>query len=394
MRRTYRARHLLLVSFAGILLATLSAAAPGSATVYTTSVGAGSAPWQLAWSSDFSGAAGTAPSGWTYESAATGTWSEANDEQEYYVDAAQNASTQNAVLDGDGDLAISATQYPSSNPLGIRCAYDANDVCPYLSARLDSSRLFDAEYGRIEARIRVPDNGDGIWPAFWAVGSDFSSVGWPTSGEIDMMEEWGSTPDEVYGHIHGPIAGTGPVQAYSLPASGEAGYTPPGGQPLGAAFHTYGVDWYPDHVSFFIDGHIYATIDKADMPAGDTWVFNHPFYLILNVAVAGATSPDSAPNSATVFPATMLVNWVRVYTPATAPADAAGAVTGVTSTCLGGYDSATSPGNKIDIGAWPPGIGPSSPMTPPTRDHDQQPYGLRLGPVAHCRDGPERGASR
>jgi beta-glucanase (GH16 family) len=348
MRLGCGATRVLLASSLGVLVVALGIAAPGSATVYTTSTGTESTSWQLAWSSNFSGAAGTAPSGWTFESGATGNWIEANDEQEYYVDAAQNATTQNAVLDGNGDLAISATQYSSSNPLGISCSYDADSVCPYLSARLDSSTLFDAEYGRIEARIKVPDNGDGIWPAFWSVGADYPTVSWPASGEIDMMEELGDQPDEVYGHIHGPVAGS-TTESYGLPPTGEADYTPPGGQPLGAGFHTYGVDWYPDHVSFFIDGHIYATIYKTQMPSGDTWVFDLPFYLILNVAVGGTGSWGGAPNSSTVFPATMLVNWVKVYTSTTPPVPAAGTVTGIDSMCLDDYHSGTSQGNTIDL---------------------------------------------
>jgi beta-glucanase (GH16 family) len=318
-----------------------STAAQASAGV--TSSGTESTAWKLAWSDDFSGAAGTAPNpaSWGYETGGSG-WG--NDEQEYYTD-----STQNAALDGNGDLAITVQQNTDSSLL---CSYNSagtyfpsGTTCGYTSARLVTANTFSQQYGRIEARIKIPA-GDGVWPAFWALGANESTVGWPTSGEIDTMENVGDEPGTVYGTLHGPVAGSGTtVEPWGIGGS----YTLPGGAALSAGFHVFAADWYPDHVSFSVDGHIYETVYAADLPSGDTWVFGHPFYLLLNVAVGSANSWGGAPTSATVFPQTMLVNYVRVYTSSTPPADAAGPVTGIDSKCVDDYHSGTTDGNKIDL---------------------------------------------
>ena len=308
-----------LTAVAGAVVLALGAAAASTPYVSGTWPGNGSASWQLAWTSDFAGPAGQAPSGWTFEQclAAGSTIADGcgNSEQEYYVSAAQNATTQNAVLDGNGDLAITVRKNTDSS---LQCQYNAAGTttggpfpCPYTSARLDSSRLITARYGRIEARIRVPITGSnsvGIWPAFWALGTNVGTAGWPASGEIDAMEVWGDHPDSVGGHLHGPIANSADAWVAGLD------YTLPDGQILGAGFHVFAVDWFPDRVSFSVDGHTYETIYKAAMPRGDTWAFDHPFYLILNVAVGSAASPGGGPNSSTTFPQAMLVNYVRIYT--------------------------------------------------------------------------------
>ncbi len=345
----------ILIAIAGAVALALGVVTSGGAALAATPSGAASTAWQLAWSSNFAGAAGTAPSGWNFEQCLDGTVADGcgNEEQEYYVSAAQNATTQNAVLDGNGDLAITVRQNTDSS---LQCEYNAAGSttggpfpCAYTSARLDSSSLITAQYGRIEARIELPmtaSNSVGIWPAFWAVGTDIGSVGWPTSGEIDMAEAWGDDPGRVAGHLHGPIAGTSnPVQSYGP----GGGYVLPGGQVLGAGFHTFAADWYPGHVSFSVDGHIYETIYKSQMPSGDTWVFDQPFYLILNVAVGSAGSGGGAPNSSTTFPQTMLVNYVNVYTYTPPTAAATGTVTGDAGMCLDDYHSGTTSGNPIDV---------------------------------------------
>jgi hypothetical protein len=331
-----RRRRLFVLAAAGlVLLSAGCAASRGGARA--PAGGGGPAGWHLIWSSDFAGSSGTSPSGWTFENSGDG---EGNHEQEYYVSAAQNASTRNAVLDGHGDLAITARR--NSDP-GLRCSFDAAGdyapaglPCRYISARLDSSALIIQRYGRMEARIEVPA-GQGLWPAFWAVGTDIGAVGWPASGEIDTMEILGGRPDVLRAHLHGPIAGTFPPQPYAVSAGQGAGYQLPGDQSFSAGFHTYAADWYPDHISFSVDGHIYATIYKAAMPAGDTWVFGKPFYLILNLAVGSAQSWPGAPTSSTVFPATLLVNYVRVYSAGTTPAPA-GQVTDAAGGCLDSTD--------------------------------------------------------
>lgn len=313
------------------------------ASVGVTPSGTESTSWKLAWSDEFTGAAGTAPdsANWGYETGGSG-WG--NDQQQYYTD-----STQNAALDGNGDLAITVRRSTDSS---LQCSYNSagtyfpnGTTCGYTSARLDTFNTFSAQYGRIEARIKVPE-GDGIWPAFWAVGTNEYSAGWPTSGEIDTMENIGDQPGTVYGTLHGPVAGSSTTVE---PWSSGGSYTLPGGAALGAGFHVFAADWYPDHISFSVDGHIYKTVYAADLPSGDSWVFDHPFFLRLNVAVGSASSWGGAPTSATVFPQTMLVDYVRVYTSSTPPVDAAGPVTGIDGKCVDDYQSGTTNGNKIDL---------------------------------------------
>ena len=331
-----------LASSTAVVMAAAAAGVPASAA------GSGTTSWNLAWQSDFSGAAGSSPSGWTFENGGGG-WG--NEEQEYYVDSTQNATTQNAVLDGSGDLAITVRN--NTDP-SLTCAYSysgANPpgtMCGYTSARLDTSALITAEHGRLEARIKlpaVPSGGDGIWPAFWAVGTNIGTVGWPTSGEIDTMEDFASNT-QVAGHLHGPIAGTSnPVQNYGPGVK----YTLPSGQ-WSSGWHTFAADWFPDHISFSVDGHIYGTIYKANLPSGDTWVFDHPFYLRLNVAVGSSlTGSWAKPTSASTLPLSMLVNYVKIYTYGPPTVSSTGPVTGEAGRCLDDHHSGTADGNPIDL---------------------------------------------
>lgn len=190
-------------------------------------------------------------------------------------------------MDGQGHLAITALVGSGS--------------CPYTSARLQTDGLFQTTYGELEANIQLPA-GQGLWPAFWAMGTDYPSVGWPQCGEIDVMENLGSDPFTVYGSIHGPSAqpnGYGHTTSYRSPVS------------LAGGFHTYAVTWTPTSITYSVDGVGYATYTASTLGFGQSWVFNQPFYLLLNLAVGG--SWPGSPNGATRFPATMLVNWVRVY---------------------------------------------------------------------------------
>ena len=162
-------------------------------------------------------------------------------------------------------------------------------------------------YGRIEARIKLPGGpsgqGVGIWPAFWMLGSNFAQVGWPNCGEIDIMENKGSTPGGIQGTIHGPgySGGSGITAHYYLPA----------GQTFYSGYHTFAVDWAPNWIAFSVDGHVYATRTPADLPSGKTWVFNHSFHINLDVCEGGSFAGPTGPNS--TFPQTMLVDYVRAY---------------------------------------------------------------------------------
>ncbi len=232
--------------------------------------------WKLLWSDEFNGPAGSQPDAtyWTYDLGNNG-WG--NQELENYTNAAENAH-----MDGLGHLDIHV-ENPSP---GV-----------YTSARMKTEGLFSVEYGRIEARIKLPI-GQGIWPAFWMLGTDITTVSWPACGEIDIMENIGSTPSTNYGSVHAP-------NNYNVTAT----YPLPSGQVYANDFHTFAVEWSPQAVTFYVDGNSYQTITPAD--AGSAWVFNTPFFVILNVAVGG-TFPGS-PDSTTQFPQDMLVDYVRVY---------------------------------------------------------------------------------
>jgi beta-glucanase (GH16 family) len=255
---------------------------------------------QLVWSDDFNGPAG-APVDTTKWTSAVGGTGWGNRELEYYTNAtdpsAPNYTTANAHLDGQGDLVITAMRQDVPY---ARCWYGA---CEYTSARLMTRGKFDQQYGRFEARIRIPE-GRGLWPAFWMLGSDIGSVGWPRSGEIDIMEVLGDTADTLHGSIHGPGFGPrGVTRTYTLPSGA-----------LSNDFHVYAVDWHPGRIDFSIDGTTYETIVPGLLPFGGRWVFDDPakrFYLLLNLAVGG--NWPGPPDDSTPFPAEMIVNYVRVY---------------------------------------------------------------------------------
>ncbi|HUC53358.1 MAG TPA: glycoside hydrolase family 16 protein [Candidatus Cybelea sp.] len=248
------------------------------------------AGYTLAWSDEFNGADGTSPdsSKWTYDTGGSG-WG--NNELECYTNL-----TQNAQMKG-GNLVITAMHQP---------AYACSDgtTRDYTSARLKTEGLFNQAYGRFEARIKIPA-GQGMWPAFWMLGNNIGSVGWPKCGEIDIMENVGKEPGTVHGSLHGPST-SGPTSDATL------SFSLPAGQNFADSFHLYAIEWQPGLVSFFVDSNLYATFRQSQWPAGGTWVFDHPFFIILNVAVGG--SWPGSPDSTTIFPQQMLVDYVRAYT--------------------------------------------------------------------------------
>ncbi|MFI6663271.1 family 16 glycosylhydrolase [Streptomyces sp. NPDC050523] len=241
------------------------------------------------WSDEFNGPAGSAPSAvkWKAETGGSGS---GNSELQYYTD-----SRNNAALDGKGHLVITARK---GNPSGYDCWYGP---CQYTSAKLTTAHTFTQAYGRFEARIKVP-RGQGIWPAFWMLGEDIGRVGWPANGEIDIMENIGREPGKVHGSLHGPgYSGSDPL---------TASYRLRGGKDFADGFHTYRVDWTPGSITFFVDGVKYERRTPSDVP-GKPWPYDHPFYMILNVAVGG-TWPGS-PDASTRFPQQMIVDHVRVH---------------------------------------------------------------------------------
>ncbi|MET7365332.1 family 16 glycosylhydrolase [Streptomyces sp. NPDC005566] len=302
----HRARRWSLGGMVLLLSAALSAALLITTTgPAATPANAASAAAQT-WADEFNGAAGSAPdsSKWTLETGGSGN---GNNELQYYTN-----STQNASLDGNGNLVITARKSSGS---GLQCWYGA---CQYTSARLNTARTFTQAYGRYEARIKIP-RGQGIWPAFWMLGDDLGSAGWPNSGEIDIMENVGYEPNTVHGTIHGP--------GYSGGAGIGASYSLPGGRAFADDFHTFAVDWSPNAVVWSVDGQTYQTRTPADLN-GNKWVFDHPFFIILNLAVGG--NWPGSPDGSTAFPQTMTVDYVRVST-----SDGSGGGTGKTGPIKG-----------------------------------------------------------
>jgi beta-glucanase (GH16 family) len=236
--------------------------------------------WHLVWSDEFDGPANSAPdpAKWTFDLGGGG-WG--NGELEVYT-----STRQNVFQDGAGHLVIRAIKSESGG---------------YTSARLKSQGKFSIEYAKIEARIKIP-HGQGMWPAFWMLGDDVVAAGWPDCGEIDVMENIGKEPTVVHGTVHGP----GYSGARGISASGSL----PGSPPLSDDFHVYSVEWWPGRVQFFLDGKPYQTVTPASLPTGAKWVYDHPFFLLLNLAVGGGWPGN--PDQTTVFPQDMLIDWVRV----------------------------------------------------------------------------------
>lgn len=243
--------------------------------------------WQPTWADEFNGPMNSRPDGRKWIHDVGGSWGK--HELEYYTD-----SHKNTFQDGQGHLVIVARNEEDED---LRCW---GEPCQYTSGRLKTKGKFTQQYGYFEARIQVP-HGQGIWPAFWMLGNNIDSVGCPECGEIDIMENIGREPDTVYGSAHGPPDGPG-SQVYS--------YQLDDGRPLSDEFHTFGVEWAPDFISWYIDGKKYATYTKAQATP-QSWVYDRPFFLLLNVAVGGQWPGD--PDSSTEFPQYMLVDYVRAY---------------------------------------------------------------------------------
>jgi beta-glucanase (GH16 family) len=242
---------------------------------------------RLVFSDEFNGPAGSTPDSakWTAE---VGTGQ--NNELQYYT------ANRNAFADGAGNLVLEARR--ETTP-GSSCP---GGPCQYTSARLNTAQRFTFTYGHVEARIKVSDT-PGLWPAFWLLGANFPTAGWPACGEIDIMEHLGRIPDTVYSTIHAPayFGGGGIGAPYTVSGSNFA-----------SAFHTYAVDWNASMMRFSVDGNAFLTLAKSTVESTrGPWVFDHPFFLILNNAVGGDW--PGPPTGATVFPQRMSVDYVRVY---------------------------------------------------------------------------------
>jgi beta-glucanase (GH16 family) len=237
--------------------------------------------WQVVWEDEFDGPAGQIPNAtrWRFD---VGTdWG--NAQLEYDTNRATNAST-----DGNGNLTIVARKE----------AYQGRS---YTSARINTRGYFERAYGRFEARIKLPV-GQGIWPAFWLLGADQATVPWPACGEIDIMEFRGQLPNIVTGSLHGPGYSGGSAWTGSFERTG-AGFD--------QDFHVFAIEWSPDRITWLVDGQAYQRVTREEFAPSRDWVFDHPFFIILNVAVGG--NYVGPPDATTVFPQTMTVDYVRVY---------------------------------------------------------------------------------
>ncbi|MBZ0295819.1 MAG: glycoside hydrolase family 16 protein [Anaerolineae bacterium] len=244
--------------------------------------------WMLVWEDDFDGEEGDPinEENWTCEIGGQG-WG--NREWEYYTDRPENVS-----LNGESLLVINAQEEEDFSE--GRCWYGN---CKYTSARCITHDKFAVTYGRIEARIKVPF-GQGIWPAFWMLGENFGEVGWPNSGEIDIMEFIGREPKTVYGTVHGP--------GYSG-ADGVSGNIVLE-EDISDDFHVFAIEWEPEEIRWYLDGEEYHRVTPASLH-GSEWVFDHDFFILLNLAVGG--NWPGYPDDTTIFPQQLLVDYVRVY---------------------------------------------------------------------------------
>lgn len=203
-----------------------------------------------------------------------------NNELQYYTDRPENIKVEGGMLH-------------------ITALRESFQGASYTSARINTKGKIEQQYGRFEARIQLPW-GQGLWPAFWLLGRNIDEVSWPQCGEIDIMEYRGQNPSTLIGTVHGPgyAAGESVGKEYNL-----------GADRFDTGFHIFGIEWGPDYINFYVDDVLYNQITPEDVEG--EWVFDQPFFIILNVAVGGnfvgPTSPD------TVFPQTMLVDWVKVY---------------------------------------------------------------------------------
>ena len=233
--------------------------------------------WQLLWNDEFDGKS-IDLTNWTYDLGGGG-WG--NGEMQVYTNTPENARVENGLLIIEG-----------------RKETNESGGFQFTSARLKTQGLQTFQYGRIEARIKVPA-GKGLWPAFWMLGENFPTTGWPDCGEIDIMEYVGREPDLIIGTMHGP----GYSGAVGLSKWHRPGYN------IADDFHTYAIEWDPNQISWFFDGEKYSTYTREDVGARE-WVFDQPFFIILNLAIGGTLGGLVPPDTQL---AKYLVDYVRVY---------------------------------------------------------------------------------
>ena len=241
--------------------------------------------YELAWSDDFQKSTSLSSSTWKPENG-DGTeyknrgWG--NKERQYYL--ANQVS-----FDSQNGLNINATKTGADK---YTCYYGTN--CEWISSKYVTKGLVGFKYGRIEARVKGP-TGNGSWAAFWMLGANIDERPWPGCGEIDVVELLGRDPNKVYGTPHGPASG----QSYTVDI--DAGFA--------NDFHTYAVDWLPDQITWYLDGKAYGSLNKSSLVDPEhTWVFDHEYYLLMNLAMGGTFGGEIDSN---LQNSQMSIQWVR-----------------------------------------------------------------------------------
>ncbi len=278
------------ISF-GLGTASIASAAPARSAAKPVS-------YKLLWSQEFNTKKAGAPDPkiWGYD-----VGMGVNGELEF-----NSNSTKNVAVDGKGHLVITANRIADSsfNQVGTskadtailnRCSY----YCQFTSGRIKTAGKVGFRYGRMEARLRVPD-GLGTWPAFWMLGASLQNGdSWPGCGEIDILETRGSMVNAAFGTIHGPgySGGQGKGSVYDNV------------KPLSAGYHTYVIEWLPNVINFFVDGNNYFSVNSKDV-APNEWVYNHEFFLIVNLAMGGEFTGDIDP---AITQKQLTLDYIRYY---------------------------------------------------------------------------------
>jgi len=259
--------------------------------------------WQLVWSDEFNGAAGSPPdpTKWNYDLGGGG-WG--NHEAETYTN-----SPNNVFQDGNGNLVIRAIRDASGNYTSARLQTGA----PGASTQTADNSW---QYGMVVARIKLP-YGQGVWPAFWMLGENIGTVSWPACGEVDIMENFGTFNNNINinnGTIHGPVSSAAGAGDYGGGDGIGASYTLPLGEQVNTDYHVYAIQWSANSMEFFVDGVSYETRTPASLPSGAPWVFGNPFFILLNMAIGGPGTFLGTPDPNAPFAnQDMLVDYVRVY---------------------------------------------------------------------------------
>lgn len=269
------------------------ACAAGFLALFTLPMASRAAPkgYKLVWSDEFKGPIGSEP-----------------DPKTWFYDDGPGYNDELEVNKVTSDDCHIVADPDATDHRALQITATPNGDGKYTSVRMNTLGKYSVQYGYIEARMKIPA-GNGMWPAFWLLGNNIHDVSWPKCGEVDIMENIGKTPGTVYGSIHGPGYTGGQV---------STAFTLPNNQVLSEAYHTYSVDWQPGRIVCCLDGKPYVTYTPTSLPAGTSWCFDaQPFFIIVNLAIGG--SWPGPPDAAAVFPAHLMVDYVRVYKSATDP---------------------------------------------------------------------------